>query len=184
MCCFQCQVTDHRTRAAEEMNHLGIPEVSTNLLPKADVNVALHMTDIRVNSKKCTVLLYSGCSQSLMSKIVVQFANIDVTTICSGLRVCLYIVLVSISMNDGNPMKVDVLLVHERLLVFHLLLDMNAINFLEEHQLHNQELSGFLLKIQQSMLPLKSTSPISVLSSTSAQLLDCNIEMVENTMSE
>ena len=107
--------------------------MSTSLLPHQNVNAALLVVGIYVDGMLCLALIDTGCSQTIVHADRCQSwrkANVDVETIGGTSRVCCGVGVVSISTDEGNSVRIDVLVVHGKPLGFDLLLGVNMIKAL------------------------------------------------------
>ncbi|CAE1234877.1 unnamed protein product [Acanthosepion pharaonis] len=103
------------------------------LAPSRSVNVALPVVNVCVEGKRCSALIDTGCSRSIVSvDRCVTWSNqqIEIRTIDGVSQACCGVGTVSILTDGGNHAKVDVLVARQRPLGYDLLLSIDAIRAL------------------------------------------------------
>ena len=107
--------------------------ISANLLPHEDVNAALPAASIYIDGAKCSSLIDTGCSRTIIDADRCRFwrrAIVNAMTIGGISRPCCGDGMVTLSTKEGSSAKISVLVVRGKSLGFDLLLGINAIKAL------------------------------------------------------
>ena len=107
--------------------------ISTSLLPHEDVNAALPVASIYVDGAKCSALIDTGCSRTIIDTDRCRFwrrAIVNVMTIGGIFRPCCGDRMVTVSTREGSSAKISVLVVRGKTLGFDLPLGIDAIKAL------------------------------------------------------
>ncbi|CAE1328869.1 unnamed protein product [Acanthosepion pharaonis] len=103
------------------------------LAPSRSINAALPVVNVYVEGKRCSALVDTGCSRSIVSAdrcVTWSSQQIEIRTIDGVSRACCGVGTVSILTDGGNHAKVDVLVARQRPLGYDLLLGIDAIRAL------------------------------------------------------
>ncbi|CAE1289280.1 unnamed protein product [Acanthosepion pharaonis] len=104
-----------------------------NPLPPRSVNAALPVVNVYVEGKRCSALVDTGCSRSIVSAdrcVTWNSQQIEIRTIDGVSRACCGVGTVSVLTDGGSHAKVDVLVARQRPLGYDLLLGIDAIRAL------------------------------------------------------
>ena len=94
------------------------------------MNAVLPVVGIYVDVRRCSALIDTGCSRTIVHADRCRSwrkASVDVEIISGTSRACCGVGVVSISTDEGNSARVDVLVVHCKPLGFDLLLGVDTI---------------------------------------------------------
>ncbi|CAE1163005.1 CYP4B1 [Acanthosepion pharaonis] len=96
----------------------------------SDINAALPVVNVYVEGKRCSALVDTGCSRSIVSAdrcVTWNSQQIEIRTIDGVSRACCGVGTVSVLTDGGSHAKVDVLVARQRPLGYDLLLGIDAI---------------------------------------------------------